>query len=127
MVSFLLFLLRCCPNLQQLALEDGSIGPGSPFETDYWEKQRPPKCLIIHLTKIQIENIGLCDKNVFDLMKFFLLNARDLIKMSITINCLRFDWALVKEITVKEFFPLKRPSPHALIEIKPRGRQINSF
>ncbi|RWR96153.1 F-box/RNI/FBD-like domain-containing protein [Cinnamomum micranthum f. kanehirae] len=121
MVSFLLFLLRSCPNLQQLALEDGSIGPGSPFETDYWEKQRHPKCLINHLTKIQIKNIGLGDRNVLDLMKFFWLNARVLIKMSITINCFRFDWALVKEITVKEFFPLKRASPHALIEIKPRG------
>ena len=75
-----------------------------------------------HLTKIWIENIGLCDENVFDLMKFFLLSARVLIKMSITINCFRFDWAVVKEITVKKLFPLKRASPHALIEIKPRGR-----
>eukprot|EP00268_Persea_americana_P007144 TRINITY_DN12620_c0_g2_i7.p1 TRINITY_DN12620_c0_g2~~TRINITY_DN12620_c0_g2_i7.p1 ORF type:complete len:137 (+),score=17.44 TRINITY_DN12620_c0_g2_i7:302-712(+) len=59
MVSLLLFLLRSCPNLQELALEGTCLNEHIPIEIDFWEKQRPPDCFINPLLRVYMHEISL--------------------------------------------------------------------
>ncbi|XXG89044.1 hypothetical protein AAC387_Pa12g1146 [Persea americana] len=121
MVSPLLFLLRSCPNLEQLSLKHECSEIGFPIETNYWEKQRPPMCLTNHLMTIRIENIPLSNKNVIEFVKFLLINARVLIRMRLVYRKSSRDQS-EEDIVVNELLLFKRASQNALLEIKPGGR-----
>eukprot|EP00268_Persea_americana_P007136 TRINITY_DN12620_c0_g1_i1.p2 TRINITY_DN12620_c0_g1~~TRINITY_DN12620_c0_g1_i1.p2 ORF type:complete len:129 (+),score=20.41 TRINITY_DN12620_c0_g1_i1:831-1217(+) len=49
---------------------------GFPIEIDFWEKKKPPECLINHLTIIHVFGISLSSSGVVEFVKFLLLNAR---------------------------------------------------
>ncbi|XXG90458.1 hypothetical protein AAC387_Pa12g2222 [Persea americana] len=83
MVSLLLFLLRSCPNLQELALEGKCLNEHIPIEIDFWEKQRPPDCFINPLLRVYMHEISLSRKSVIGFVKFLLLNAHVLIGMTL--------------------------------------------
>ncbi|XXG89073.1 hypothetical protein AAC387_Pa12g1166 [Persea americana] len=128
MVSTLLFLLRSCPNLEQLSLKQYECSDTSfniPIETNYWEKQKPPECLKSHLMTIQIEDIRLSSKNVIEFVKFLLVNARVLIRMRF-LYWKSFRDQSEEDIVVNELLRFNRASQNALLEIKP-GRKLHGF
>ncbi|RWR96883.1 F-box/LRR-repeat-like protein [Cinnamomum micranthum f. kanehirae] len=121
MVSPLLFLLRSCPILEQLSLKHECSEIGFPIETNYLEKQRPPKCLTNHLMTIRIENIHLSNKNVIEFVKFLLINAHVLIRMRLLYWKSPRDQS-EEDIVVNELLLFEKASQNALLEIKPGGR-----
>ncbi|XXG89078.1 hypothetical protein AAC387_Pa12g1169 [Persea americana] len=122
MVSPLLFLLRSCPNLEQLSLKCRCSKIGFPIETNYWEKQKPPECLKSHLMTIQIEDICLSSKNVIEFVKFLLVNAHVLVRMGLLYSKSSRDQS-EEDIVVNELLLFNRASQNALLEIKP-GRSL---
>eukprot|EP00268_Persea_americana_P007138 TRINITY_DN12620_c0_g2_i1.p1 TRINITY_DN12620_c0_g2~~TRINITY_DN12620_c0_g2_i1.p1 ORF type:complete len:311 (+),score=37.49 TRINITY_DN12620_c0_g2_i1:869-1801(+) len=118
MVSLLLFLLRSCPNLQELALEGTCLNEHIPIEIDFWEKQRPPDCFINPLLRVYMHEISLSSKSVIGFVKFLLLNAHVLIGM--TLDYIETpEHQLKDKVIINDLLRLKRASPQVLLDIKP--------
>lgn len=117
-VSLLLFLLRYCPNLQKLGLEARIMEFGFPIEIDFWDKQKSPECLINHLMMVDMSEVSLSSYSVIEFVKFFLLNACVLIRM--TLNYITTPRGkMEEEETVNELLLFKSASPQVQLEIKP--------
>ncbi|KAJ8616676.1 hypothetical protein MRB53_036048 [Persea americana] len=92
---------------------------GLPIDIDFWEKQKPPECLINHLMMVQMFGISLSSNSLVEFVKFLLLNAHVLIRMTLN-YIITPRGQMEEEVTINEFLHFKRASPQVQLEIKPR-------
>ncbi|XP_077249533.1 F-box/FBD/LRR-repeat protein At1g13570-like [Tasmannia lanceolata] len=115
--SILSCLLRSCPCLEDLVIEISMFDPPSHFvELDYWEKQRPSECLIYHLKKVQIDGVYPDCDYVMGFVKYLLMSAHVLKRMSISHYPHLGEKAKDR---LFEFLLLRKASPCAVVTIKP--------
>ncbi|XP_077227546.1 F-box/FBD/LRR-repeat protein At1g13570-like [Tasmannia lanceolata] len=122
------FLLSCllgsCPHLQDLVIQAFMFDPsshcfGSPRHysscvgLDYWEKQRPSECLMYHLRTVQIDWCDLCCDYEIGFVKYLLMNAHVLKRMSIVHSGV--SGGKVRDATI-ELSLLTKASPFAVLE-----------
>ena len=91
---------------------------GFPIEIDFWEKKKPPECLINHLTMIHVFGISLSSSGVVEFVKFLLLNARVRVVMILK-YIITPRGQKEEEVIVIELLRSKRASPEVQLEIKP--------
>ncbi|XP_077228046.1 F-box/FBD/LRR-repeat protein At1g13570-like isoform X2 [Tasmannia lanceolata] len=115
-VFLLSCLLRSCPHMQDLIIQASMIGPsGVSVEHDYWEKQRPSDCSMYQLRTVQIECLDLlCDYEI-GFVKYLLMTAHVLKRMSIKhYTCTR---RRVLDVEIGLLL-VRMASPRAVLELK---------
>eukprot|EP00268_Persea_americana_P055535 TRINITY_DN6463_c0_g1_i1.p1 TRINITY_DN6463_c0_g1~~TRINITY_DN6463_c0_g1_i1.p1 ORF type:complete len:101 (+),score=8.80 TRINITY_DN6463_c0_g1_i1:497-799(+) len=91
---------------------------GFPIEIDFWDKQRSPECLINHLMMVDMSEVSLSSNNVVEFVRFLLLNACVLIRMTLNYTTTPRG-KMEEEETVNKLLLFKSASPQVQLEIKP--------
>ncbi|XP_077231326.1 F-box/FBD/LRR-repeat protein At1g13570-like [Tasmannia lanceolata] len=85
-VFLLSCLLRSCPHLKDFFIviqEESYEPPKHCVELDYWEKQKPSECLMYHLRTVEIHWLHLCRDYEIGFVKYLLMNAHVLKRLTI--------------------------------------------
>ncbi|XP_077229671.1 F-box/FBD/LRR-repeat protein At1g13570-like [Tasmannia lanceolata] len=119
-VFLLSCVLRSCPHLQDLELMivDSTFKPPTHcVELDYWEKQKPTECLMYHLRTVKIYWLDLCCDHDIGFVKYLLMTAHVLKRMSIV--CYKGSSKKARDAGI-ELSLLRKASPCAVLEFKGR-------